>query len=96
MNNGHSDGTDVATRVVLAHAPADDEDVAEGVRAPSFRAYLTKAHDGPVALGDEWAEFVSCGCGSRKDVTLEVRSLTGGDVIGEGTTIEYEPARAGN
>lgn len=92
MTERRSDDADVATRVVLAFAPADDEDVADGIEEPSFRAYLTKAHDGPVELGDEWAEFVSCGCGSRKDVTFEVRSITGGKVIGDETTIEYELA----
>lgn len=80
-----------ATRVVLAYAPAED-DIAEGLDADAFRAYLRKAHGGPVALGDEWEEFVSCGCGSRKDVTLKVVSITGGEAIDEGTAIEYEPA----
>lgn len=83
---------DAATRVVLAYAPAEDDDVANGLDADAFRAYLRKAHGGPVTLGDEWHEFVNCGCGSRKDVTLTVVSITGGEAVGEGTAIEYEPA----
>lgn len=83
---------EVASSVTLSVAPADDEDVADGIAADSFRAYLRKAHDGPVQLGEEWAEFVNCGCGSRKDVTLRVVSITGGTAIGEGTEIVYEPA----
>jgi hypothetical protein len=86
------DTVEEASRVVLSYSPTDDDDIAEGIAASSFRAYLRKAHDGPVQLGDEWAEFVNCGCGSTKDVTLRVQSLTDGDAIGENTDIEYEPA----
>ena len=84
--------TEAATSVTLAFSPTDDEDIADGIEADAFRGYLRKAHDGPVALGDEWDEFVNCGCGSTKDVTLKVVSITGGDEIGEETTLEYEPA----
>ena len=80
-----------ATRVGLAYAPADEE-IADGLDAVSFRAYLRKAHSGPISLGEEWTEFVNCGCGSTRDVTLTVVSLTDGEAVGESTEISYEPA----
>ena len=81
-----------ATSVTLSYAPSDDDDIAEGIDEDSFRAYLRKAHGGSVTLGEEWAEFVNCGCGTTKDVTLQVVSLTGGQAIGADTDVEYEPA----
>ena len=86
------DTVEEASRIVLSYAPPDDDDVADGLEEYSFRSYLRKAHDGRVRLADEWEEFVSCGCGSTKDVTLCVVSITGGDAIGEETEIAYEPA----
>jgi len=84
--------TETATSVTLAFSPSDDEDITDGIEADAFRGYLRKAHDGPVALGDEWDEFVNCGCGSTKDVTLQVVSITGGEAVSDDTDIEYEPA----
>ena len=88
------DADEAASRIVLAYSPADD-DITDAIDEYSFRTYLRKAHDGPVQLGDEWEEFVNCGCGSTKDVRLQVVSLTGGDAIDEETEIEYEPAGDG-
>lgn len=84
--------SDEASKIALSVSPGDDEDVAEGLDTDSFRSYLRTAHEGPVSLADEWEEFVSCGCGSTKDVTLQVVSITGGSSIGDGTDIEFEPA----
>lgn len=80
-----------ADEVVVSFAPADGRTASE-LDAPSYRRYLTWAHEGPVAVGDEWAEFVSCGCGSTRDVTLRVEAADG-DAVDAETAFVFE-ARA--
>jgi hypothetical protein len=92
-----------ADRVVVSYrapeAPAsgdgfeDDHIVHENVHERPFRTYLGRAHEGSVAVGDEWAEFVNCGCGSTTDVLLRVEDVSGGDALGESTEIRL--VRAG-
>jgi len=65
--------------------------IVEQMDAPSYRRYLHRAHAGPVTVGDEWEEFVNCGCASPEDVRLRVEEVTGGDAIGSETTIEVVP-----
>ena len=78
----------VATLVTLAVSPGDDRTV-EAVGSERYRAYLRRAHEGPVTVGAEWAEFVSRGCGSTRDVTLSVESVEGGTEIGEETAFAF-------
>lgn len=85
--------TSAATRVVLSFVPADER-TAAALDSERYRAYLQRAHSGSVSVGEEWAEFVSRGCGSTRDVTLRVESTTGGEVVGEGTEFEFEPREA--
>ena len=81
-----------AIRVTLSAVPDDDRTRA-AIDTGRYRQYLRRAHAGPVAVGDEWAEFVSRGCGSTRDVTLRVVSVTGGERIDEGTAFAFEPQR---
>jgi len=90
-----TDGTtDTADRIRLSYHPVDadpdDEDdfLAESLREETFVTYLRRAHDGPVAVGEEWDEFVNCGCGTTEDVVLRVETVEGGSAIGESTEIE--------
>ncbi|MFB6218791.1 MAG: hypothetical protein ABEH77_06380 [Halobacteriaceae archaeon] len=97
----------VADRVVLSFrapgVPADDPDaewelagnewVTDGLADEHFVGYLRRAHAGPVAVGDEFEEFVSRGCTSPYDVVLRVEAVEGGDDIGEGTAFAFVARR---
>jgi hypothetical protein len=74
--------------------PLSDSDwLAEQMDAPSYRRYLRWAHAGPVEVGDEWDEFVNCGCSSPEDVVLRVEEIHDGENIGSETTIEVVPLK---
>ncbi|WP_459191047.1 hypothetical protein [Halosimplex sp. J119] len=60
----------------------------------TYRRYLRWAHAGSVAVGDEWEEFVNCGCASPEDVIRRVEAVDGGTAIGSETTIEVIPRKA--
>ncbi|MCU4801770.1 hypothetical protein OB920_15425 [Halobacteria archaeon HArc-gm2] len=92
---------DQADRVVVSfRAPEADPDendswwiadsawLRDGMTDPTYLRYLRYAHAGPAAVGDEWAEFVNCGCASPEDVILRVEAVDGGTAIGADTTIE--------
>jgi hypothetical protein len=92
---------DQADRVVVSfRAPEADPDendswwiadsawLRDGMTDPTYLRYLRYAHAGPVAVGDEWAEFVNCGCASPEDVILRVERIDGGTAIGADTTID--------
>jgi len=90
-----TDGTtDTADRIRLSYRPVDadsdseDDFPVESLREETFLTYLRRAHDGPVAVGDEWEEFVNCGCGTTEDVVLRVEAVEGGSTIGGSTEIE--------
>ncbi|WP_123536562.1 hypothetical protein [Halosimplex salinum] len=85
----------VAERVVLRYAPATDR-VTEELATSRYSAYLRRAEDGPVAAGDAWDHFVSCGCGTTKDVTLTVDAVEGGDHVGADTEFTFVPAEGGD
>lgn len=68
-----------------------DEDTRTSLEAHSYIRYLQRSKTGPVTVGDTWAEFVNCGCGTTEDVTLRVEAIDGGTVLTEDTTITYEP-----
>jgi len=92
---GTTEEHDDAERVRVSYRPVDDDGdpvaeddfLGESVRADTFRTYLRRAHEGVVAVGDEWEEFVNCGCGTTEDVRLRVESVDGGSVIGDATEI---------
>lgn len=88
-----SEQSTVATRVTLTYAPTDER-VAEAIGADRYRSYLRRAHGGRVSVGDEWDEFVSCGCGTTRDVTLRVESTDGGEIVDEGTEFEFAAREA--
>jgi len=87
----------VADRIVLSFAPsAADEDPWSGVdtewivdelRGDTYQQYLRRAHGGPVSVGEEWEEFVSCGCATPQDVLLRVERVEGGTVLGDATAL---------
>lgn len=79
-----------ATKIEVSFSPTDDR-TAESLTATSYRTYLRRAHRGAVAVGDEWDEFVNCGCGTTRDVSLCVESVTGGSTIGDDTEFSFEP-----
>jgi hypothetical protein len=90
-----TDGTTgTADRIHLSYHPVDadpdDEDdfPVESLREETFLTYLRRAHDGAVTVGDEWDEFVNCGCGTTEDVVLRVEAVEDGSAIGESTEIE--------
>jgi len=98
----------VADRVVLSYRAPDvgeraSEDsewilqdsgwILEGLREDAYVRYIRVAHAGPVAAGEEWTEFVNCGCASPMDVILRVETVEGGDAIGDETAIEFVPRR---
>lgn len=80
---------DRATTVTLSY-PADLSTWGrEIVEDRPFRTYLRKSHDS-VAEGDRWEEFVGVGCcGDSLDVTLRVKSVTGGSELGPETDFEF-------
>jgi hypothetical protein len=80
-----------ATQVVLSVSPSDDR-CFDALETDRYRSYLRRAHAGPVAVGEEWDEFLSRGCGSTRDVTLTVESVEGGEEIGDGTAFAFESA----
>lgn len=86
----HRPTTDEATEIVVSFAPTDDR-TAEALDAASYRSYLRRTRRGDVSVGDEWAEFVNCGCGSTRDVVLRVESVDGGESIGTETAFVFEP-----
>ncbi|GAB7013331.1 hypothetical protein [Halolamina salina] len=77
-----------ADRVVLSVEP-DDDATATALDSDRYRAFLRRTHAGPVAVGDQWAEFVSRGCGSTRDVTLRVTAVEGGEEIGAETAFAF-------
>jgi len=73
---------------------ADSEWLQENMDEYTYRRYLRWAHAGPVTIGDEWDEFVNCGCASPEDVILRVEEVHGGTAIGSETTIEVVSRKA--
>lgn len=73
--------SETASRVVLSY-PSDFSSWGRDiVDEPSFRAYLTKAHE-TAEPGETWEEFVGVGCcGSALDVPLAVEEVEGGDEL---------------
>jgi len=96
-----ADRPGVASRVLVSfRAPETDPDgggdwwiadsawLRENMMEERYRRYLRRAHTGPVAVGDEWEEFVNCGCASPEDVILRVERVEDGAEIGPETTID--------
>ncbi|MFW5934336.1 MAG: hypothetical protein ACOCQL_00630 [Halolamina sp.] len=67
---------------------ADSDWLQENMNDSTYLQYLQRAHAGPVSVGEEWEEFVNCGCASPQDVVLRVEAIEGGSAIGFETTIE--------
>lgn len=84
-------GRQAASQVSIAYTPADER-TAKELDADSYRSYLRRARRGPVSVDEEWAEFVSTGCGTTQDVTLHVTAVEGGSAIGPNTEFEFTPA----
>ena len=93
--------TPVADRIVLSFAPSaaggdpwsgvDTEWIADELRTDSYQQYLRRAHGGPVSVGEEWDEFVSCGCATPQDVVVRVERVEGGTALGDATTLTVQP-----
>lgn len=88
----------VADRIVLSFAPStaggdpwsgvDTEWIVDELRGDTYQQYLRRAHGGPVVVGEEWAEFVSCGCATPQDVVVRVERVEGGTALGDATTLD--------
>ena len=72
---------------------ADSDWLRENMNERTYRRYLRWAHAGHVSVGDEWDEFVNCGCASPEDVVLRVESVEGGTGIGSETVIDVVPRK---
>jgi hypothetical protein len=70
----------------------DSDWIRERMIEDTYLTYLRRAHGGRVAVGDEWEEFVNCGCADPEDVIVRVEAVEGGTVFDEATTVEIEPA----
>ncbi|WP_276257637.1 hypothetical protein [Haloglomus litoreum] len=91
-----TEATGPATRVRLTYDPeAFPEDVRdwvyEGVTDETFLASFRRRHD-TVTEGETVEEFVSCGCGSPRDVTFRVAAVEGGNRLDTTTTLVVERA----
>ena len=93
--HGTPSGTS-ANRIVFSIRPPvegwQDETatrVRQKVEDETFMSYLVRAHGGDVSIGDEFEEFVSCGCGSPRDVLLRVEQVEGGSVLSEATEMTF-------
>lgn len=91
----------VAERIVLSFAPDEDpwssvdtDWILDELRSDSYQQYLRRVHDGPVSVGEEWAEFVSCGCATPQDVVLRVERVEGGTELGQETALAVSPRHA--
>ncbi|WP_254274600.1 hypothetical protein [Haloarcula marina] len=73
---------------------ADSDWLREKMTESTYLRYLRWAHAGPIAVGDQWEEFVNCGCASPEDVVLRVERIDGGSSIGSETTIELVSRKA--
>jgi hypothetical protein len=80
-----------ATQIVIAFSPTDEQ-IAEELDSQHYRSYIRRTRAGPISAGDEWNEFISCGCGATRDVSLRVESIYGGEQIDNETEIVFEPA----
>lgn len=85
-----------ATRVHLTYDeteyPADVREwVQEGVTDETFLASFRRRH-ATVDEGETFDEFVSCGCGSPRDVTLRVTAVEGGHRLDGSTEVVVERA----
>jgi hypothetical protein len=93
MNHYDRSGPDTAAEIVVS-VPSVDERIVPSLTSPSYRSYLTRAREGPVAVGVEWEEFVNRGCGTTHDVLLRVESVSGRKALGEATDLAFEPREA--
>ncbi|MFB6224149.1 MAG: hypothetical protein ABEH86_10825 [Haloarcula sp.] len=91
----------VAERIVLSFTPDEDswsdvdtDWILDELRDDSYQQYLRRVHDGPVSVGEEWTEFVSCGCATPQDVVLRVERVEGGTELGQETALAVSPRHA--
>jgi len=94
----------IADRIVLSFAPSaagenpwsgvDTEWIVDELRGDAYQQYLRRAHSGPVSVGEEWNEFVSCGCATPQDVVLRVERVEGGTALGDATALTVQPRDA--
>jgi len=103
MNSRRSTDRSVATRVVMSYRAVDADEgdwpvadsdwLRDAVEKSTFRTYQKRAHGGSIAVGDEFEEFVNCGCASPQDVVLRVEEVVEGTALGKETEIEMRPRR---
>jgi len=75
-----------------AWSVVDSDWIRERMTEDTYLTYLRRAHGGHVAVGDEWEEFVNCGCADPEDVIVRVEAVDGGTVFDTETAVSIEPA----
>ena len=81
-----------ADRIQIRYAPGSSN-VRGALRAESFEQFLRRSREGRVAVGDEWEEVVTNGCGRTKDVILSVEAVENGTTLGSETKFEFYPGK---
>lgn len=76
-----------ASRVVLSYPEELSEWGRDQVTADRYVNYLRKVI-GETAVGEEFEEFVDCGCGRTTDVTLRIEAVEGGNRLGPGAALD--------
>jgi hypothetical protein len=93
----------VASRVVLSYRAVDADEgeweladsdwIRDRMNVDYYLQYIKRVHGGPVAVGEEFEEFVNCGCASPQDVIVRVEAVEGGEELGADTDLEVVPRR---
>lgn len=84
-----ADAADIAELVVLSYPTALSDWGRDQVESDRYRGYFRRTL-GSVSVGEIREEFVDVGCcGDSLDVPFRVERVDGGDLVGEGTAIEF-------
>ena len=95
--------TAVASRVVLSYRAVDAGDgeweladsdwIRDRMNVDYYLQYLKRVHGGPLSVGEEFEEFVNCGCASPQDVVVRVEAVESGEELGADTDLVVVPRR---
>ncbi|MFB6198539.1 MAG: hypothetical protein ABEI52_09785 [Halobacteriaceae archaeon] len=74
--------------ITVSYPSSASSTVPQELERDSYRAYLRRSKRGDVSEGEEWSEFVNCGCGDVEDVVLRVEDVDDGTIDDE-TEFEF-------
>jgi len=89
MTDSQAPYSGVADTVRIVIDP-DTESVRAAVTDATFSRYLRRVHEGRVAVGNTWTEFVNDGCGTQTPVSFQVVAVEGGRLVGPRTDLELD------